>query len=361
MEVLNIDILEEISGWGYDFRRIASSIKSFKGEKIVLPINSYGGAVLEGFAIYNALLAHPSKVETQIVGYAISMGTIIALAGDEVKMPENGMFMIHEPWNVTGGDAEDMRHEAEVLENFANQLAGIYSQKTGISRSDIRDMMKKETWLNAKQAKKLGFIDTITKGADISAKFNANEYKNIPKSLVDTKGKENKKDGIHVDQNQINNKTVMIEKFKAFFAKEGQNIEELSQDDMVKNLADALNPAITSSVNNAIQDKFASFTTQLQANADELKTLKEKVEAINVEDSIKTVNDTIKAQDETIKSLKNDLKSIQDSKTEMEATLADMQGKRNPNTSSTSMSTAKRLNESLKGLDGGLESFTSGL
>lgn len=184
MATLTIKIFDEIGGWGFNMQSLVEQLKGFKGNKINVPINSYGGSVLEGLAIFSTLKGRQEEINTSVVGYALSMGSIIAMAGDNVSMPENGYMMIHNPMNVAFGDANEMEKNAELLREFKNQLAKIYSKRTGLTLARINKMMDEETWLNAKDAKALGFIDKITPAAEFEASFDPSQFLNTPKELV---------------------------------------------------------------------------------------------------------------------------------------------------------------------------------
>lgn len=131
------------------------------GSPIEVQINSPGGYVDEGSEIYFLLKNYKGHVTTDIVGTAASAASVIAMAGDTVRISPTGQFMIH---NVSGGARGDyrvMQHEAGVLENYNKSIANAYILKTGLSQEELLDLMNKETWLNAQQAKEKGFVDEI--------------------------------------------------------------------------------------------------------------------------------------------------------------------------------------------------------
>jgi ATP-dependent protease ClpP protease subunit len=135
-------------------------------ETIRVVVNSDGGLVNDGLAIYHALRTHKAKVHVEIVGVAASMASAIAMAGDKISMAEDGLFMMHDPWgNGVTGNADDLRAAAEQLDKYGESLAGIYSRRTKHTEGQILQMMKKNggegTWLNATEALELGFIDEI--------------------------------------------------------------------------------------------------------------------------------------------------------------------------------------------------------
>ena len=147
-------------------REFLSSIDRLEDPKTIrVLINSEGGAVLHGLAMYHALRSHSAKVEVEIVGVAASMASAIAMAGDKVSMAEDGLFMLHDPWVAAAGNADELRAAADMLEKHGESLAGLYVRKSGIEESRIREMMSQDggegVWLNAKEALELGFIDEI--------------------------------------------------------------------------------------------------------------------------------------------------------------------------------------------------------
>lgn len=131
------------------------------GSPVEIQINSPGGYVDEGSEIYYLLKNYTGHVTTDIVGTAASAASVIAMAGDTIRISPTGQLMIH---NVSGGARGDYRvlqHEASVLENFNKSIANAYMLKTGMAQETLLDLMNKETWLNAQQAKEMGFVDEI--------------------------------------------------------------------------------------------------------------------------------------------------------------------------------------------------------
>lgn len=134
-------------------------------DRIRAIVNSQGGHVAEGLAIYHALRSHKAKVEIEIVGVAASMASAIAMAGDHISMAEDGLFMLHDPWVIAGGNADELRAAADMLDKHGDSLAGIYARRTQHTESEILEMMGKDggggSWLNAEEALEAGFIDEI--------------------------------------------------------------------------------------------------------------------------------------------------------------------------------------------------------
>ena len=185
-DTLNIEILDDIGGWGFTFNQLYDQAKGFEGNKIRVPVNSFGGSALEGLLIYNYLKGSGKEIETHIPTYAMSAGTIIAAAGDHVSMSNHGYYMIHNPWSVSMGDSNDMKATAEILSKIENDLVSIYVKKTGIDADEIREMMKNETWLTSEEALEMGFVDELTEGAKIEASFDPKQFEgltNVPQDI----------------------------------------------------------------------------------------------------------------------------------------------------------------------------------
>lgn len=169
LQDVEISIYDEIGFGGVTAKDFMAEVKKFKGQHIHLRINSVGGSVIEGAAIYNALRRHKGGLTVHVDGLAASMASVIAMAGEEVYIADNAMLMIHNPWSMTMGDADDLRKEADVLDKLKNTLVNAYARKTGMETEDIAAMMDEETWLNATQSVAMGFADQIEDGTQAAA------------------------------------------------------------------------------------------------------------------------------------------------------------------------------------------------
>ena len=183
-ESVDVYLFNEIGMWGVTAQDFINDIKEYKGQSMNLHINCVGGDVFEGMAIYNVLLKRTQKTTIYIEGIAASMGSIIALAGDEVIMSENSLYMIHNAWGGTMGEASDMRKYANILEKLSNESADIYVKKTGLSIEEVKDMMNEETWMNAEEALEFGFIDSVSDAVKVAAKVDVSKFKNITSDKV---------------------------------------------------------------------------------------------------------------------------------------------------------------------------------
>lgn len=157
---------------GLDARTIRQQITDSAPAAIDVRINSGGGYVMEGLAIFNALAeakAAGRTIRVFIDGLAASMASVIAMVGDEIAMADNALFMIHNPWDVAIGDAEQLRSAADRLDKIRDQLIGIYAARTGLSASVLTAMMRAETWMNAQEALDNKFITSITASSTAKA------------------------------------------------------------------------------------------------------------------------------------------------------------------------------------------------
>lgn len=130
-------------------------------DTVTVRINSPGGDVFDGVAIYNALRAHPGQVITQIDGLAASAASVIAMAGDSIRIAEQAQMMLHRAWTIALGDVHDMQKTAELLESIDEGAIALYSHRSGTSKKQIRGLVDAETWLTADQAVERGLADQI--------------------------------------------------------------------------------------------------------------------------------------------------------------------------------------------------------
>lgn len=162
-------------------------------------INSGGGDVFAGLAIYSMLKRHPAQKNVYIDGLAASIASVIAMAGDTIYMPRNAMLMIHKAWTMAIGNANDLRKLADDMDKIDESILSTYQEKTGLGAETIIEMVNAETWLTAEEAVTLGFADVIEETKKIAASLNKNHltmnglsfdlsrFRNPPKqALVDS-------------------------------------------------------------------------------------------------------------------------------------------------------------------------------
>ena len=166
---VEVSIYDEIGFGGVTAKDFVADLRKLKGQHVHLRINSVGGSVIEGAAIYNALRRHKGGLTVHVDGLAASMASVIAMAGEEVLMADNAMLMVHNPWSMSIGDADDLRKEADVLDKLKATLVNAYVRKTGRERGEIEAMMDDETWLDSTEAVAMGFADSIEDGIEAAA------------------------------------------------------------------------------------------------------------------------------------------------------------------------------------------------
>ena len=166
---VEVSIYDEIGFGGVTAKDFVAEVGKLKGQHIDLRVNSVGGSVIEGAAIYNALRRHKGGLTVHVDGLAASMASVIAMAGEEVLMAENAMLMVHNPWSMSVGDANDLRKEADVLDKLKKTLVNAYVRKTGMDSDEVSSLMDAETWLDATQAVAMNFADGIEDGIEAAA------------------------------------------------------------------------------------------------------------------------------------------------------------------------------------------------
>jgi ATP-dependent Clp protease protease subunit len=164
-----IEIYDLIGGdaffGGVTSRMVANQLRGAKD--VTVNINSPGGSFVEGNAIYNLLVQHPGKVRVNVIGWAASAASIVAMAGDERRISPSGFIMIHNAQADVGGDRHELRDVANLLDKVDEALAGIYSAATGMGKRKIADFLDAETTFSAKDAVENGFADKILDPASV--------------------------------------------------------------------------------------------------------------------------------------------------------------------------------------------------
>ncbi len=136
-------------------------------------------------AMHNGLARQTAKVIVHIDGLCASAATLVALAGDEIRMADNALWMIHEPWTALVGNAEDLAKKADLLDTLADTIVNLYARKTGAEPNTIRDWMRAETWYTAEQALEAGFVDAIVEPLKMAAlvRHDLTHFKNSPREI----------------------------------------------------------------------------------------------------------------------------------------------------------------------------------
>ena len=142
-----------------DAERVLAQLRQDPSAAVEVRINSPGGDVAAGLAIFNAL--RPRKPAVYIDGIAASIASLIAMSGTRIIAAENALIMVHDPWTGTTGNAGDLRRTADLLDKHRDAMLGAYA-RTGLSRGELAALLANETWMNAHEALDMGFIDEIT-------------------------------------------------------------------------------------------------------------------------------------------------------------------------------------------------------
>lgn len=156
-------------------------------ERIDVYINSPGGSVFEGMAIYETLKAHPASVNVHIQGLAASIASVIAMAGDSIHIGRGGFIMVHDAWSIVQGNSADLRTEALLLDKINLSIADVVANRSGNETDTVADWMSKETWFSAQEAVDAGLADRISGDAEVSDTVSNRcremHYRNIPDTL----------------------------------------------------------------------------------------------------------------------------------------------------------------------------------
>ena len=179
-----ICIYDEVSAWGVTAKDFTSELSNVKTSSITLRINSPGGDVFDGLTIHNALKQHPACVIVQVDGLAASIASVIAMAGDEIRMAKNSFMMIHRASCYAWGNEEDLSKTADTLKKIDGTLMKTYQDRTGGTQRDIKQIMADETWLTADEALAKGFCDCVGDPAEVKARFDLSKFKNTPQAVA---------------------------------------------------------------------------------------------------------------------------------------------------------------------------------
>ena len=297
---VEISIYDEIGDFGTSAKEFIEEVKSVGDGDITLRINSVGGSVFDGLAIYNTLRSHSGFVSIKIEGLAASISTVIAMAGDSIEMSENGFFMIHNPFGKSAGEAGDMRKTADLLDKIKEEIMEIYSKRTSLTFGELSDMMDNETWLSSQEAMDMGFIDKITEPMKIAASFDLSKFTNVNEQEVNDK------------LSLTNNKKKMTEELKTWFNGVKEEILNAVKGEEVSTPSDEV--SISISDNEVIVNKFE----ELEENAKSLREEKEELAAL------------VGEKEGTIAELTNKISDVEAKLAKLEATETNVEGDSDP-------------------------------
>lgn len=175
-DTTKVYLYDEIGFWGTTADEFVQEFKDITTPNIHVHINSPGGRIFDGIAIYNAIKSHPSQVTTIIDALGASIASVIFQAGDTRQVTRNATMMIHDGAGLVFGNAQDMRDMADLLDKMSNNIADIYAGAAGGSVAEWRALMKEETWYSSKEAVDAGLADEVLKVEDKQAQEATNQW-----------------------------------------------------------------------------------------------------------------------------------------------------------------------------------------
>ncbi len=298
----DVYIYSEVGGYDVNAKSFIDELKEIKDKNINVHINSLGGSVFDGLAIYNALKNHAKKVTTRVEGIAASIASVIAMAGDTIEMAENSLFMIHNPFAMSGGDANELRKTANILDKIRNEIAGIYASKSKHNAQHYIDLMDVESWFNSNETLELGLINGITKPVKIENNYDVSKFVNITNEKLNEilnlknnnqmkESKENLNESNEVvESKKVENNDSLIGKIKSLLGVKNDH-EEGHESDDDESLAERTDWAKTyeemkDRVEN-LEDAVHKIEESLGMKEEEMNKAKEEIENAKKEIEIK--------------------------------------------------------------------------
>lgn len=156
------------TGEGFTAKRMAAALRSLGKGPVTVAINSPGGDMFEGLAMYSMLREHDGDVEVKVMGLAASAASILAMGGDKVRISRAGFFMVHNCWVAAVGNRHDLREIASQLEPFDAAMADVYVARTGEDPKAIAKLMDRESWIGGSAAVEQGFADSLLASEEVS-------------------------------------------------------------------------------------------------------------------------------------------------------------------------------------------------
>lgn len=175
-----ISIYDEIGMWGITAKDFITNFRAIEGNDVILEINTPGGSIFDGLAMFNAMKNSGKNITVKVMGIAASMGSYLAMVGGKTIMPENTFMMVHSPLTGMYGNAEDLREMADVLDKIGATLSNTYVARSGQTPEVIADLLSKDTYLTAAECLELGLCDEVTPAVEATAKF---EAEHLPENI----------------------------------------------------------------------------------------------------------------------------------------------------------------------------------
>ncbi len=274
---LDITLHDEIGFWGTQSGEFVQLLKDNKNVSTInIDINSPGGAVFDGFSIYNNLIEHSATVNVKVSGVAASIASVIAMAGDTVDMPENAMLMIHKPMInfLVNQNAELLRKRAEALDKMEGGIISAYKKRANKTEAELAKMMSETTWFTAKEAKEIGFADTISDEAEIKNYFDFSKLEyTVPETVLNKFDVNHGETSLDIETPEIGESGIdkIINYIKKSFSPKNKEPEVM---ELSKDVQDAINAAVETAT-----DALNTKVETLEADNKSLKTELESSQA----------------------------------------------------------------------------------
>lgn len=177
---VEVDIYDLV--WPWEAKRMKTAIPA-DAKRVHLRVNSPGGDMFAGIAIYNLLKAHPAHVTVEVDGLAASAASLAVMGGDHIRMNRGSFLMVHEPWVVTVGNADELRDMAATMDKFTKEMVALYAERSGLSEKEMAKMLAAETWLSGDEAVEKGLADEAAETPAAKAHADLSVFASAPESL----------------------------------------------------------------------------------------------------------------------------------------------------------------------------------
>jgi ATP-dependent Clp protease protease subunit len=168
--------------WPWEAKRMKNAIPA-DAKRVHMRVNSPGGDMFAGIAIYNLLKNHSAHVTVEVDGLAASAASIAVMGGDHIRMNRGAFLMVHEPWIVAVGGADDLREMASTMDKFTKEMVALYADRSGLPEKELAKMMAAETWLSGDEAVEKGLADEAAEEPAAKAAGDLSVFAHVPESL----------------------------------------------------------------------------------------------------------------------------------------------------------------------------------
>ena len=214
---VDIQIYGDITSWNWFESDVSSytlskQIEGLECDVINVYINSYGGEVAEGLAIYNQLKRHKAKVKTVCDGFACSAASVVFMAGDERIMSTASLLMIHNAWIHVSGNSKELRKQAETLDKITQASINAYMQEVNITEEELKQMLDDETWITPQEAIEKGFITAIVNEKE-AEEVSQSVKKSLMEVILNSKSKKDDEDDKEKDDKTDDKEKELVSSF----------------------------------------------------------------------------------------------------------------------------------------------------